>query len=1050
MSRRLSLTLLLLLAILSVNAQESNIHRCNDHCRSLGAAISVNNFVASNISPESATNSVACPLNIDFELGNFTRWQTNIGTVDTIIQLTDTFNVIDLPPASWLGNTNTPPAPQRQVLMDRLAGGIDYYGQFPVNPPSRGGRYALKLGSDEDALDAPSHGYPNKKAESARYIINVPNPANDYSITFSYAVVLENPDGTSVGSGGGGTPNIHQNFAQPRFRVRMYDANTGELVPCSNFDFVADETLPGFYNSIHSYEHQPDAAVKCKAWSEQFVNLSLYAGRTLYLEFTTADCTYGGHFGYAYIDVVECGLNATGFYHCDNHTATMTGPPGFQNYSWYTNDYTSQVGTGQVIQVANSSPGTNYWCVVTPYNNSACSTCVCKDTLGVKVVTVYPVADAGNPDAVCLTDSLQIGSVHVPSYTYSWSPATGLSSPTVSNPMAAPADITDYIVTVTDTLTHCQKKDTVRISLHPKPTPAFTVDDSMQCMSGNLFTFNNNSSITSGSISHTWYWGDGSTSVVSTATHTYANNGNYRVKLLVRSNQGCIDSTFTYVYVYAQPSATFSLNTADACVTDNNISFQPVPTIAGSQYQWNLGDGNLFVGQQPPPHHYLSSGNYTVSLTVTSTNGCLDSVYHPLSIHDQPMVNLSAAQPPVICIGDSVHLSAIYAPVDGMIQSVTWYQNGSVLPNVNGAAITIYSQGDYAVQVTNSWGCSQSDSISIVFNTLPSGDIQSPASTFICEEGVLLLTAFGGDYYQWFLNGVAIPDAVDSNFAATVPGVYQVDIYNPAGCSISATHTAVLNMIYRPQSLFQFQNSCERVAVQFTNLSQINQSGNITWQWNLDSLPFSTQYQPTLVFPQTGTYQIQLISTSTDCPQLSDTAVLPITIVANPGGIRYPPVDVVKYRNQQLEARNLGNSYSWSPANGLSTTVTRTPIFNYNRDIEYLIRLTNQFGCPVVDTQLVRVFGKGDIYVPNAFTPDRSGNANDYMYPILVGMIELRYFRIFDRWGRLMFETNRARPGWNGIFNGKPQPMDTYTWTVEAVDIDGRVITRTGNCVLIR
>ena len=1052
MPRRLPLTFLLTLVVFFTQAQESNTHQCNDHCRSLNASISNNNLVPPVISVEAATTTVSCPLNIDFELGNFTRWQTNIGTVDTVINLTDTLNVIDLPAASWLGNTNTPPSPQRQVLMDRLMSGIDYYGQFPVNPPNRGGRYALKLGSDEDALDAPAHGYPNKKAESARYIVNVPNPANDYSITFSYAVILENPDGTSGGGGGGGgTPNIHQNFAQPRFRVRMYDANTGELVPCANFDFVADESLPGFFNSIHSYEHRPDAAVKCKAWTDVFVNLSRYAGRTLYLEFTTADCTYGGHFGYAYVDVVECGLNASGLYHCDNQTATMTGPPGFQNYAWYNNSYSAQVGSGQVITVSNTSPGSNYWCVVTPFNNTGCTGCVCKDTLGVKVVATFPVANAGNPSTVCRSDSVAIGSVPISGYAYGWSPASGLSSAVVANPLAAPTVQTDYIVTVTDTLTRCSTKDTVRISLYPRPVPAFTIDDNTQCMPGNQFHVSSSSSISSGTLNTTWFWGDGTTTVNAVgASHSYANPGTYHIKMVVQSDMGCTDSFFRYAYVYTQPVAAFQLNTNNACINNNNISIQATGIVAAYQYHWNLGDGNTFTGANPPAHQYAFPGNYQVSLTVTTNNGCVDTLPRQLTIHQQPDVQLISMQPPVICRGDSVQLSAIYAAVDGIMQTINWYYNGIPLSSVTDSTFFVYQPGDYAINVTNSWGCSRNDTISIVVHDLPNGNLQTPASTTICQGSDLLLTATGGTHYQWFINGNPIAGANNATYLATTPGVYLVDIFNAEGCHIAAASPVTLHSIERPHAQFILENSCVNIPVQCNNLSQVGNSGNVTYSWFADGALFSNIEQPAYSFSIPGNHQIQLVIHTTACPQLTDTAFQSFNIVTNPGGIRYMPVDVVKYRNQQLDARNFGTVYQWSPGNGLNVTTRRNPVFNYDRDMEYLIRLTDQFGCPVTDTQLVRVFGKGDIYVPNAFTPDRSGNANDYMYPILVGMIELRYFRIFDRWGRMMFETSRARPGWNGIFNGKPQPMDTYTWTVEAVDIDGRVITRSGNCVLIR
>ena len=110
--------------------------------------------------------------------------------------------------------------------------------------------------------------------------------------------------------------------------------------------------------------------------------------------------------------------------------------------------------------------------------------------------------------------------------------------------------------------------------------------------------------------------------------------------------------------------------------------------------------------------------------------------------------------------------------------------------------------------------------------------------------------------------------------------------------------------------------------------------------------------------------------------------------------------------------------------------------------------------CPIVDT--VRVVLKEIppaclpvIDVPKAWSPNGDGH-NDKLYPLTISIIELKYFRVFDRWGQLMFETNIIGQGWDGIFHGKQQVMDVYTWTLEAVGCDGHYYKRAGNSVLMR
>ena len=117
--------------------------------------------------------------------------------------------------------------------------------------------------------------------------------------------------------------------------------------------------------------------------------------------------------------------------------------------------------------------------------------------------------------------------------------------------------------------------------------------------------------------------------------------------------------------------------------------------------------------------------------------------------------------------------------------------------------------------------------------------------------------------------------------------------------------------------------------------------------------------------------------------------------------------------------------------------------------------MTSKAGCITVDTMLVSVANQGDtstfsrIFVPKAWTPNGDGK-NDYLYPLTVRIRTLTYFRIFNRWGQLMFETSTIGKGWDGTFRGKPQVMDAYTWTVEAIGDDGKHYKFAGNSALLR
>jgi len=173
--------------------------------------------------------------------------------------------------------------------------------------------------------------------------------------------------------------------------------------------------------------------------------------------------------------------------------------------------------------------------------------------------------------------------------------------------------------------------------------------------------------------------------------------------------------------------------------------------------------------------------------------------------------------------------------------------------------------------------------------------------------------------------------------------------------------------------------------------------------------------------------------------------------------VRYPTVVTSPNVSVQLIAREPGliNNYTWNPPIGLNAYDRQDPVFRYDKNTEYTVRIDYGNDCPVTDTVLVLVNHDipnnctSGIYVPKAWSPNKDGH-NDTLYPIPVCIRELKFFRVFNRWGQLVFETNVLYHGWDGIFHGQPQVIDVYTWTLEAIGEDGKFHQKAGNSVLLR
>jgi gliding motility-associated-like protein len=97
-----------------------------------------------------------------------------------------------------------------------------------------------------------------------------------------------------------------------------------------------------------------------------------------------------------------------------------------------------------------------------------------------------------------------------------------------------------------------------------------------------------------------------------------------------------------------------------------------------------------------------------------------------------------------------------------------------------------------------------------------------------------------------------------------------------------------------------------------------------------------------------------------------------------------------------------------------------------------------------------RVYFAGvNIYVPRAFSPNNDGT-NDLLKPILVGIETFHYFTVYNRWGNIIFTTTDANQGWDGTFKGVAQPVETYLWIAEGIDINGKKIVAKGMVSLVR
>jgi gliding motility-associated-like protein len=557
---------------------------------------------------------------------------------------------------------------------------------------------------------------------------------------------------------------------------------------------------------------------------------------------------------------------------------------------------------------------------------------------------------------------------------------------------------------------------------------------------GYNYTFQNR--IPNNPLIHTYNWefGDGGTGNTSQPTHTYTDTGLYVVKLVINRGEECSDSTTTKLRIYPGFFAGFTTN--GICFNKPTFFADTTKTKFGTvdSWRWDFGKPNIIDDTSQlknPSYTYNQAGAFDVRFIVTSTKGCVDTVRKTLNILDKPILSLGFRDT-LICRSDSVQLKA-----SGGGQ-FSWSPNSNISnaavadPVVSPAATTRY----YVTLDDN--GCVNTDSVRVrVINFVTLDAL--PDTTICTTDPIQLRANSDGLKFQWS------PSAGMNNSTAINPVVTPISTTTYTVIAIvgscSATDSVKVSLVPYPKA-----NAGPDQVICFNNTAQLNAStdGNrVLWSPS-SSLSNAAILNP-VASPAGSTTYILSAFDNKGCPKPGKDTV---TINVLPEIIAYAGGDTAVVVNQPLQFNATGGSgYLWTPSTGLSRNDINNPVGLYDGSfdsIRYTITVFNESGCADSTYLTVKIFKSSpQIYVPTAFTPNGDGR-NDIIKPIPVGISRMDYFRIYNRWGQLVYNTTSLGTGWDGKIAGKEQGTGTYVWLVRGVDFLGKVFVAKGMVTLIR
>ncbi|MEI7504723.1 MAG: PKD domain-containing protein, partial [Paludibacter sp.] len=258
----------------------------------------------------------------------------------------------------------------------------------------------------------------------------------------------------------------------------------------------------------------------------------------------------------------------------------------------------------------------------------------------------------------------------------------------------------------------CKDSAIKSVYIRALPVVNIMVNDSDQCLSGNSFAFSNSSAVP---YTYNWKFGDASFSGLATPTHSYADSGIFKVKLIATNSFSCTYSTIKTVYVRKNPKTQFSINDSDQCLIGNNFVLTNT-TSAISNSLWKFGDANTSTIISPS-HTYSLDGTYTISLLTTNAFSCSDSTTKTVYIRQMPKSSFTVNDSDQCLSGNNF----IFSNASTGATTYLWKLGDGNTSTSNSKNYTYSNAGNYNVKLVgyNFYNCADTFTKSVYIRPLP-------------------------------------------------------------------------------------------------------------------------------------------------------------------------------------------------------------------------------------------------------------------------------------------------------------------------------------------
>jgi gliding motility-associated-like protein len=626
----------------------------------------------------------------------------------------------------------------------------------------------------------------------------------------------------------------------------------------------------------------------------------------------------------------------------------------------------------------------------------------------------------------------------------------------------------------------CQNSLEKELTIYPNPVIGFIMPEI--CLEDSFAQFIDTTKIADNSkgFRYKWNFGDNANSLfpntdtIANPRHRYLKPGDYNVSLEIKSLAGCISAdTSVFTVNGSRPRSIFTVqNDTALCsnkeVTIINNSVVDIGTVGKLIIYWDYDrdildttvDENPTIGKSYK-HNYTKYSfpdktNFKIKLVAFTGAACLDDTLRSISIVPPPSKVTTILTKNYVCKLDTLHFKA---EITGGVKPFNeiWSVDKTSAANFSANILNglLVDNINISLKLVDPKKCEYT------FNNLNNMNVRDipkailkAKDTVICNGDPITLLGAGAIKYTWLLNDLTrySTNTIDT-FATAQNGNYTL-IVNDGYCNsvksdpimIKALDIPIYTLTYNPFSCIQGNlvintNAKDQKNVQFT------------WDFG-DGKTFNLAQPVSHSYDKIGSYQIKLDVKNDYCPkyeyQLKGDSVKVVAPLPPSKFTLFVLADQdTLFSPKKIDSGYI--NYKWDPTFNLSNPYIPNPIFRANRSIEYILKRTDPVSeCFINDVYYIDVSNTIVVAIPKAFTPNRD-NLNDVLkIEYGAGLKKFNYFRIFNRFGKIIFQTNRLTDSWDGKFNGIDQEMDAYTYLIDYITYKDEHITKTGSFLLLR